>query len=1655
MLFISHRTADKKAALDLLERAKRRGYDERQLFLDSDPQSGIQPGDPWEQTLYSSLAKSRAMIVLCSSQWLTSHWCFVELGYAKAAAMAIFPLLIEDCDIGSSLNSRQAIDLAGVKTEAERDAAFDRLWRALSEKHLGPKDIPPWPPAGAKDDCPFPGLAAFDENFAPVYFGREPERDQIIHELDQMRGQGVPRMLMVTGGSGSGKSSLVRAGVWPWLSHSLEEHRWLPLPALRFNETSEQHSLLGRLAEELAARFPETSRPDWTKLRDEIASDDAQQAARAFSDQVRTLNMVCNRTERTIVLLVDQFEELLSSDARPSGQRFLRFLRELLSGSDRRLLVVGTMRSDYLDVYERHPLTLQSPYLRTYRLPPFPWERVTDVIVQPAARVGATFTNELLERLKRDAPTSDALPLLAFTLEKLFRQCSMDKQINVSEYEALGGMTGAIEQAVSRILPTDLPSESEQALRLSFVRHLVQVNEKDEFVRRAARWTNLPRAARPLLEQFIKERLLNTSGDGGETSVEVSHEALFRCWDNLKTWLHAELNNLRLRRKLESAAKEWTGSIAGSKSNGDEELFFTMGQLEAVDEWRQQVNLQDFEKQFLDASRHKRSSDLQREIKRLEQIADAERTKQESETRRATEAIIFSGRLRWAFAATAIIALVASVLFVVALDKRSEAITSAQSALQKARIAEANRVVAVLAASEELPQLRTLLAIESGKSTHHDDEGLLPISHQAVWDALTNIEGRPLSPRVDRIEIGPDSRWLVTTEARVTRIWELKAGQPPTGRQLADNRNTDIEYTWFSDDGRWLVTQPYESATVTTLLPDGRRMDETPPKKAATVWDLWSRSPETDAWSLKPGAIVQISSNSRWLAAVGADHFLDVYDLTSSTPAVKVQELKWGAQERFSSAEFSTDGRRFLIKCLDNGEGDRAVATIRLWDLQSQTSANVNVRGARDYCLSPDSRWLVVRKDDNTAHMWDLKSVDATENVRSLSYKDEPIVAFAISPDSLTVATVSEDQNIRLWSVDPSRQPSLLGRMPDKAVSKASFSHDGKWLIATGNCRSSQGGPNMYVTGCDCYLWSVAEGGFGMPFDGMDDMTVSPDGQWLVRSSGYNLDPKLYLYNLASAFARKSIDLLASELTPQGDGRLRNALFSSTSRRVVCTDQNDNAIIWLLSQRKMNSSQAAGRFLTISENNRWLITASEANEVSVWDLDASPDIIVPRTFKGHDGRIKSAQLSSDERWLVAASDSGSVRLWDFEVPNAGTSRRMYVVNNDEISSLAISADHHLLALGSAEVTEKKIKDISDQFYDRVSVELTRKFFVRLCDLQSPGMISTSRLLSGHQDWITSVAISADGRWVVSGSKDKTALAWYRQATGPSANPRVLAEHGAAVNSVAISGNGRWAITGGEDSKVCVWDLDTPESIVKARVLRGHTSPVTSVAISKDGRWIATGSRDTTAKVWDMHASEIVIDPYAVITHASEISTVAFKGDDQFVLTVSIDGDARLWDLKSTPANRKERILLEKRDGVDRVAMSDDGRWLVTHSGSVVRLWDVSSQNKKLSCEIELQKPVFPDPLAGTAYAFGFDYVGADSRPPASFAISSSADVIVTADATNKIWLWQCLWKDLVANAKNAVGRNLTEEEWDRYFPDQEYRKTFSELSDLVFKRDGG
>ena len=531
------------------------------LFLDFDPEGGIRAGSDWEQTLYRKLRQCQAVIALITPSWLGSKWCFAEIVQAREKGKAIFPVRVAPCDPGGLLADLQHIDLTN-----NAENGYRRLALGLKERGLDPSRIFPWDPEARRP--PYPGLLAFQEEDAAIFFGRNEEIVEGLETLEhlQRRGREAPRLLLLLGASGSGKSSLVRAGLIPRLKR--DPAKWLPLrPFTPGRWPIEQ---LGRV---LAEAFPASGTAP--------GSDDViQRVARAAEEDpprggelielVRRLQSVAARPSATVLISIDQAEELFGLTPADQANRFLRFLRAGLERADREIMVLATMRSDFLGLFQVHPVLQDREFphsfaYRTLEIDPLPLQRVPEIIEGPADLAGLKIEEGLANEMINDAGTRDALPLLAYMLHCLYRRTEESggrgaRRIAVADYQALGGVSGAIQRGAERVLEELRPSaEQMEALRAAFLPHLVRIGEDGQYVRHRARRARLPRPAQPLIDSLVDARLLMTDRDrqSGHETVEVAHEALLRTWPLLTRWLQEDELKLRQHQSLLRAANEW------------------------------------------------------------------------------------------------------------------------------------------------------------------------------------------------------------------------------------------------------------------------------------------------------------------------------------------------------------------------------------------------------------------------------------------------------------------------------------------------------------------------------------------------------------------------------------------------------------------------------------------------------------------------------------------------------------------------------------------------------------------------------------------------------------------------------------------------------------------------------------------------------------------------------------------------------------------------------------------------------------------------------------------------------------------------------------------------------------------------------------------
>ena len=550
-IFISHSSADNPAAVEMKAWLEARGH--TSLFLDFDPEAGIKGGGDWEQTLYQKLRQCQAVIALLTPSWLASKWCFAELVQARERGKAIFPVKVRPCEAGGVFSDIQHIDLTALPEEG-----YERLRIGLLERGLDPLDVFDWDPKRP----PYPGLLAFQEQDAAIFFGRGEDILKTLEILDSLRRQGseAARFVLLLGASGSGKSSLARAGVIPRLRKQPAE--WLPVPPFR-----PQVEPLDELAMALSASFEAHGRPrDWSTIRADLHKAAAQSPVDglALLGLARDLAMASRQPETTVLLTIDQAEELFGYTPSEAATRFLRLLRAGLEIGDRRLMAVATLRSDFLGDFQNHAVLQDGEYPHHFRyravpVDPMPLRSFPEIIHGPARLAGLQFEEGLVEAMVSDTGTRDALPLLAFTLRRLYERFGGDGRLALAEYESLGRLEGAIREEAERVITEAKPTPDElEALHAAFVPVMVRINAEGAFARRRALVDDLPHRALALLRRFIDARLLVSDRDAqGRETCEVAHEALLRTWPQLSNWLAEDRDRLRSLESLQRAAEEW------------------------------------------------------------------------------------------------------------------------------------------------------------------------------------------------------------------------------------------------------------------------------------------------------------------------------------------------------------------------------------------------------------------------------------------------------------------------------------------------------------------------------------------------------------------------------------------------------------------------------------------------------------------------------------------------------------------------------------------------------------------------------------------------------------------------------------------------------------------------------------------------------------------------------------------------------------------------------------------------------------------------------------------------------------------------------------------------------------------------------------------
>lgn len=594
-IFLSHSSANNAQAIAIRDWMIAQGWND--VFLDLDPQRGLKAGERWQEALKRAAERCELVVFVISPVWAASAWCRAEFLFAKNLNKRIFAVIVEPTpfsELPTELTAEwqitnlttgvrdyhATVTLPGGNTTevAFGTEGLERLHFGLREAGLDPEYFG-WPPAIDPDRSPYRGLAPLEADDAGIFFGREAP---VIDALDRLRGlreAPPPRLLVILAASGSGKSSLLRAGL---LRRLARDHRqFLPLPIIRPQRAaiSGDTGLLRALEGAFRAGKISIARADLRAAVDRGTTElRALLSMLAEKSTPAAINTASAPKAPTLVMSIDQGEELFLADGQQEAESFLSLLRDLVTADAPAVIVLFTIRSDN---YERLQLAKELEGLRqqTLSLPPMPRGSYAEIIKRPAQRLEGTpralrIDDALVDALLADIEAGgakDALPLLAFTLERLYDEYGATGNLKVEHYEKLGRIEGSIEAAVERAfkaadadpkVPKD-KQERETLLRRGLIPWLAGIDPDTGAPRRyVARLSEIPAEARPLIDLLTAQRLLSTDVAQGtkEITIEPAHEALLRKWGTLQGWLKEDFALLSVLDGIKRAARDWAAN---------------------------------------------------------------------------------------------------------------------------------------------------------------------------------------------------------------------------------------------------------------------------------------------------------------------------------------------------------------------------------------------------------------------------------------------------------------------------------------------------------------------------------------------------------------------------------------------------------------------------------------------------------------------------------------------------------------------------------------------------------------------------------------------------------------------------------------------------------------------------------------------------------------------------------------------------------------------------------------------------------------------------------------------------------------------------------------------------------------------------------------
>ncbi len=1257
-------------------------------------------------------------------------------------------------------------------------------------------------------DNPYKGLAAFEEIDFANFFGRDALIDSLLTKLrDQEPGE---QFLAVIGPSGSGKSSVVQAGIIPRMRRGTlpGSSKWFVVEMLPGS-----HPL-----EELEAALLRIAVNPPPSLLTQLKEDER--------GLLRATKRVLPDEKSELFLFIDQFEEVFTQ-ARDQAEitHFLNSIVEAVTDTNSALRVVITLRADFYDRPLLYPAFGDLVRRFTEVVLPMTPDELYSAIVGPAERVGVRMESGLANQIIADiSQQPGALPLLQYALTELFDRRE-GRLLTARKYREIGGALGALARQADEIYE-HLDSSQQELTRQLFLRMVTLGEGGLDDTRRRVTQSELislagdMNAMNALIDKFDKSRLLTFDHDPvtRDRTVEVAHEALIREWKQLQIWLSESREDLLTHRRLEAIASDWLDA-------GQDPSYLATGtRLEQFETWREDAGLalSQNELDYLDQSIARRSE---------QQALEAERQAREAALEQRSRS-----RLRALVVVMSVAAVIGLVLAGLAFTAQQEAVANAELASTAQANAEINRQNAEANAAEAVANANAAATAQAVAEANrleaefNAEEAVANANAAATAQAiaeLNRVEAENNAQEARSLALAANARNLLAqnnpplalalaieahnthqpASAEVQQTLARAAYGPNARYRLAGHvgsvmsvATNGVRGVSVGVDNRlilWDLTQgtviarhdlPVPARSV-ALSADGQRILTGLFNGDVVLWDAESGT-ELQRFSGHTNIVTRVvwgPAETRVLSA-SLDRSLRLWDTESGAALMTIDTP--GA---LLNAAFSPDGSRAVSSSADATSADDANdaidRTVRVWDLETGDQLQVFepdsgfVRAIDfgpngDYVLS--GTWNSV--DGGVLQLWNLDSGDL-ERAYFGGHKDV-ITQVRFSNDGSKLLSGSWDRSLVVWDAETG---VILNRMEahEDRIQSLDFGPDDHYvLVGTGNAGDNIPNPEAdRAADTSVWLWDLTRSQAQLQvFTGHEDwvwsVAVSPDGK----------------------------------LAASGAGPLRIPPGGVRDASVRVWDLEAGAEI-----RRYTSHSDTVHWLEFMPDGDRLASASWDGTIRAWQLD-EPDDPGNILFAGHEGRVLSVDFSPDGQLGLSSGNDGKIRLWDVAT---GEEIRQFVGHTGAVNRAVFSPDERWLASASSDQT------------------------VRLWNVGTGTELQT---FTGHTGNVTGVAFNPAGTLLLSTSWDTTVRLWD-VATGEEI--RQFVGHNRVVYSPVFSPDGQNALTGSADFTVRLWDVATGEEI---RRFEGHTNWVLSAVFSPDGTFIVTGAEDDTVRQWLMARS---------------------------------------------------------------------------------------------------------------------------------------------------------------------------------------------------------